>query len=113
MDAGWVYYKGSDHCYRYFDHQDYDTYYDEFHGFADPGDSGITHSEAESSCANEGGHLFSPNNVEEMRFVQTNILMYVYFINYLSLSHILHDSVHTVSIYEARRNENTRNSNLG
>ena len=78
VDAGWVYYKGSDHCYRYFDHEDYDGYADRFWSRSEYDDIGITHSEAESSCANEGGHLFSPNNVEEMRFVQTNILMYVY-----------------------------------
>ena len=64
QDDGWVYSRTTDHCYKFFDHQD----------STGGGDRGLTHSEAESSCENELAELASVNSIEELAFIQTNIL---------------------------------------
>ena len=64
QDDGWVYYQDTDHCYKVFDHQD-----------SIAGESnGLTHSEAESSCNFEGGDLASVNTIDELIFIETNLL---------------------------------------
>ena len=61
-NAAWQYYEGTGHCYRFFDHR----------GIFDPG---ATHAQAEASCIEEGGQLFSSNSFEEMEFVTQTILL--------------------------------------
>ena len=63
QDDGWVYSRWTEHCYKFFDHQD-----------SNFGSNGLTHSEASASCQYEGGDLASVNSIEELAFIQTNIL---------------------------------------